>query len=316
MNKIAFVYPGQGCQAPGMGKDLYTHFPIARTVFERAGKALNMDIAQLCFDGSMEDLSRTENTQPAILTVAAAMTEILKSRAILPSAVAGLSLGEYAALVAAGSLSLEEGVQLVRTRGLLMQNEVPEGQGGLLAVVGMKSDEIEHIIDPLKTKGVISCSNYNAPDQTVVGGTLELLHEAAPLLKEGGARMAKLLNVSAPFHTQMLHGAGKKLRPHLEQATILRPFADYYPNTLGARAEEESNIAELLEQQVYTPVRWEQSIRAMIADGVDTFIEVYPGKTVASLIKKIDPSVSVVTLSTLEELEAFLAEWQVEQWAV
>lgn len=328
MNKLAFVYPGQGCQAPGMGKDLYEHYEVARNVFDRASRALKMDMAELCFAGSMEELSLTENTQPAILTVSVAMTEILKSEGILPSAVAGLSLGEYSALVASNALELEEAASIVRTRGLLMQNEVPAGKGGLLAVVGLSSEKIEEAIAPLKDHGVISCSNFNATDQTVVGGELVLLDEAQELLKAAGARMTKLLNVSAPFHTNMLEGAGKKLRPYLENAQILRPFADYYPNTMGKKIDfdtlvpaenpcPKAPIIDLLEQQVSNPVRWVESVKAMIEDGVDTFVEVYPGKTVASLIKKIDKTVKVVTLASLEDLEAFIAEYKGEdEWAV
>lgn len=327
MRKLAFVYPGQGCQAPGMGQDLYEHYDIAKTVFNRASDALGIDMAELCFAGSMEELSLTENTQPAILTVSVAMTEILKSHGILPSAVAGLSLGEYSALVASNALDLEEAVSLVRTRGLLMQNEVPSGKGGLLAVVGLSADKIEEAIAPLKDHGVISCSNFNATDQTVVGGELVLLDEAQILLKEAGARMTKLLNVSAPFHTNMLEGAGKKLRPYLEEAKILRPFADYYPNTIGEKVNFDALSAEvegpkmpiidLLEKQVSNPVKWVQSVKAMIEDGVDTFVEVYPGKTVASLIKKIDKTVKVISLASLEDLEAFIAEHKGEdEWAV
>ena len=324
MNKLAFVYPGQGCQAPGMGKDIYEHYEVAREVFDKASKSLKMDLEELCFAGSMEELSLTENTQPAILTVSVAMTEVLKSHGIMPDAVAGLSLGEYSALVASNALSLEEAVSLLRTRGLLMQNEVAAGQGGLLAVVGLSSDKIEEAIAPLKDHGTISCSNFNATDQTVVGGEMVLLDEAQGLLKEAGARMTKLLNVSAPFHTDMLEGAGKKLRPYLEETSIIKPFADYYPNTLGQRADFDHDdlnpkapIIDLLEQQVSNPVRWVESVKAMIADGVDTFVEVYPGKTVASLIKKIDKNVRVISLANLEDLANFIGEYKGEdEWAV
>lgn len=324
MSKLAFVYPGQGCQAPGMGKDIYENYAAARDVFDRASRSLKMDLEELCFVGSMEELSLTENTQPAILTVSVAMTEVLKSHGILPAAVAGLSLGEYSALVASEALSLEEAVKLVRTRGLLMQNEVPAGQGGLLAVVGLACDKIEEAIAPLREHGVISCSNFNATDQTVVGGEMVLLLEAQDLLKQAGARMTKLLNVSAPFHTNMLEGAGKKLRPHLETTNISKPFADYYPNTIGKKIEFQGDIPcvkapiiDLLEQQVSNPVRWVESVKAMIEDGVDTFVEVYPGKTVASLIKKIDKNVRVVSLANLDDLAAFIAEQKgEEEWAV
>ncbi len=328
MKKIAFVYPGQGCQATGMGKELYENYPIAKEVFERASKALDLDIAELCFEGSMEELSLTENTQPTILTVSAALTEILKSNGIVPHAIAGLSLGEYSALVAGGALSLEEAVSLVRTRGLLMQEEVPAGVGGLLAVMGIPQEKIESAIEPLKSKGHIACSNFNTKDQIVVGGEMSLLEEAQNLLKAAGARMTTFLKVSAPFHTKMLTGAGEKLRAHLEKASIRKPSADYYPNAIGKKMEwveecsisqiknEKEQIVSLLVEQVSSPVRWLQNIENMIADGVDTFVEVYPAKTVSSLIKKIDKNVNIITLSNIDELESFIASQGGEQWAV
>lgn len=328
MKKIAFVYPGQGCQAPGMGKELYENYPIAREVFEKASKALDLDIASLCFEGSMEELSLTENTQPTILTVSAALTEILKSNGIFPHAIAGLSLGEYSALVAGGSLSLEEAVSLVRMRGLLMQEEVPAGVGGLLAVMGISQEKIEEAIEPLRNKGHVACSNFNTKDQIVVGGEMSLLEEAQDLLKAAGARMLTFLKVSAPFHTKMLAGAGEKLRAHLEKASIRKPNADYYPNAIGNKMQwieecsisqiknEKEQIVSLLVEQVSSPVRWLQNIENMIADGIYTFVEVYPAKTVSSLIKKIDKNVNIITLSSIDELEHFIASQGGEQWAV
>lgn len=329
MGKIAFVYPGQGCQATGMGKELYDNYPEAREIFERASAALEMDIAELCFSGSMEELSLTENTQPTILTVSAALTQILKNRDITPDAIAGLSLGEYSALVAGDALSLEEAVSLVRTRGILMQEEVPAGVGGLMAVVGLTQEKIEQAIAPLQTKGNIFCSNFNTYDQIVIGGEIVLLEEAQMLLKEAGARMTTMLKVSAPFHTKMLTGAGEKLRTYLEGAKLRKPNADYYPNVLGAKLDwiesgssitkikdEREQMIHLLEEQVSNPVKWVQTIENMIADGVDTFVEVYPAKTVSSLIKKIDKEVKIVTLSNLDELQNFIEEQGGERWAV
>lgn len=329
MNKIAFVYPGQGCQAQGMGKDLYDNYPEAREVFDKASSALNMDMARLCFEGTIEELSLTENTQPAILTVSVALTKILQAKGIRPHAVAGLSLGEYSALVAGGAMSLDDAVALVRVRGLLMQEEVPAGIGGLLAVMGLSQDKIESAIEPLHEKGHIACSNFNTQDQIVVGGEIRLLEEAQVLLKEAGARMTTFLKVSAPFHTKMLAGAGEKLRPHLENASIRKPMADYYPNTLGSKMQwfedhdsistiknEKEQIIEMLVEQVSTPVQWLQNIESMIRDGVDTFVEVYPCKTVSSLIKKIDKNVKIITLSNLDELKNFIDSQGGEQWAV
>ncbi len=329
MKKIAFVYPGQGCQAPGMGKELYDNYPSARRVFERISDALGKDMARLCFEGSMEELSLTENTQPAILTVSVALTEILKEYGIVPDAIAGLSLGEYSALVAADALSAEEAASLVRTRGILMQQEVPEGVGSLLAVVGLTHERIEEAIAPLKAKGHISCSNFNAQDQIVIGGEIPLLEEAQALLKAAGARMTTFLKVSAPFHTDMLKGAGDKLRPHLERIDFVKPCATYYPNVLGEQLawidescpitrikNEKEQIVRLLVDQVYSPVKWVQTVENMIADGITTFVEVYPGKTVSSLIKKIDKNVEVISLTNPSELAAFLEAQGGKEWAV
>lgn len=329
MSKIAFVYPGQGCQATGMGKDLYENYPIAREVFEKASRALGEDVAELCFAGSAEELSLTKNTQPAILTVSVALAEILKSYGIMPDAIAGLSLGEYSALTASDAISLEEAVSLVRTRGVLMQDEVPEGVGGLLAVVGLSREKIEETIQPLQAKGNISCSNFNTREQTVVGGEIALLEEAQVLLKEAGAKMTTFLNVSAPFHTKMLRGAGEKLRSHLQNTKLRKPSADYYPNILGEKMQwvasdrsiahikdEKEQMIQLLEEQVYHPVQWVQTIENMIDDGIDTFVEIYPAKTVSSMIKKIDKSVNIITLSNLQELQAFIDSKGGEQWAV
>jgi len=312
MKKIAFVYPGQGCQFEKMGQEFYNNYASAREVFDRASKSLGEDLSELCFESSLEKLSLTENTQPAIFTVSMALSRILEEHGIQASAFAGLSLGEYSGLCASKSISLEDGVGLVRTRGKLMQEEVPVGKGSLMAVMGLSQLQIEEAISPLQAKGIISCSNINTDNQIVVGGQIELLQEAEAILKQAGARRAMFLNVSAPFHTKMLVGAGKKLRLELENINISNPDKAYYPNVTGELfAAAEGNdikavIANLLENQVYSPVLWNKTIKNMISSGIDTFVEVFPGNVAGSLIKKIDKNVEIISLSNLDMLETFL----------
>lgn len=312
MKKIAFVYPGQGCQFEKMGQEFYNNYASAREVFDRASNSLGEDLSELCFESSLEKLSLTENTQPAIFTVSMALSRILEENGIKASAFAGLSLGEYSGLCASKAISLEDGVGLVRTRGKLMQEEVPVGKGSLMAVMGLSQLQIEEAISPLQAKGIISCSNINTDNQIVVGGQIELLQEAEAILKQAGARRAMFLNVSAPFHTKMLVGAGKKLRLELENINISNPDKAYYPNVTGELfAAAEGNdikavIANLLENQVYSPVLWNKTIKNMISSGIDTFVEVFPGNVAGSLIKKIDKNVEIINLSNLDMLETFL----------
>lgn len=312
MKKIAFVYPGQGCQFEKMGQEFYNNYACAREVFDRASSSLGEDLARLCFESDIAKLSLTENTQPAIFTVSMALSKILEENGIQASAFAGLSLGEYSGLAAAKAISLEDGVGLVRTRGKLMQDEVPVGKGSLMAVMGLSQAQIEEAISPLQTKGIISCSNINTDNQIVVGGQIELLQEAEAILKQAGAKRAMFLNVSAPFHTKMLVGAGKKLRTELESIAISTPDKAYYPNVTGELfciSENENvhcRIADILEKQVYSPVLWNKTIKNMISNGINTFVEVFPGNVAGSLIKKIDKNVEIISISNLEMLETFL----------
>lgn len=315
MKKIAFVYPGQGCQFEKMGREFYDSYACAREVFELASESLGDDLKELCFESDLEKLSLTENTQPAIFTVSMALSKILDSNGIKATAFAGLSLGEYSGLSAAGAISIEDGVRLVRKRGQLMQDEVPVGKGSLMAVMGLTQDSIEEAILPLQSKGIISCSNINTDNQIVIGGEIELLKEAEGMLKAAGAKRAMFLNVSAPFHTKMLTGAGQKLKMELDRIAINAPDKDYYPNVTGElfipeSADVKSQIADLLEKQVYSPVLWTRSIRSMMAQGVDTFVEVFPGNVAGSLIKKIDKSAEVISISNVEMLEAFLNSYR------
>lgn len=315
MKKIAFVYPGQGCQFEKMGKDFYDNYACAREVFELASESLGDDLKELCFESNLEKLSLTENTQPAIFTVSMALSKILESNGITTSAFAGLSLGEYSGLSASGAISIEDGVRLVRTRGKLMQDEVPVGKGSLMAIMGLTQEKIEEAILPLQSKGIISCSNINTDNQIVIGGQVELLKEAEVILKTAGAKRAMFLNVSAPFHTKMLTGAGKKLRLELDKIIIQSPDKDYYPNVTGEIFNAGSQsaqfaIADLLEKQVYSPVLWNKSIKNMIDQGITTFVEVFPGNVAGSLIKKIDKNAEVISISNVEMLETFLNSYR------
>lgn len=315
MKKIAFVYPGQGCQFEKMGKEFYDNYACAREVFELASESLGEDLKDLCFESDLEKLSLTENTQPAIFTVSMALSKILESNGINTSAFAGLSLGEYSGLSAAGAISIEDGVRLVRTRGKLMQDEVPVGKGSLMAIMGLSQEKIEEAILPLQSKGIISCSNINTDNQIVIGGQVELLKEAEGILKSAGAKRAMFLNVSAPFHTKMLTGAGEKLRLELDKIAIQAPDKDYYPNVTGeifnsGSQSVHSAIGDLLEKQVYSPVLWNKTIKNMIAQGINTFVEVFPGNVAGSLIKKIDKNVEIISISNVEMLETFLNSYR------
>jgi len=316
MKKIAFVYPGQGCQFEKMGKEFYDNYACAREVFELASEALGEDLKDLCFESDLETLSLTQNTQPAIFTVSMALSKILESNAVKASAFAGLSLGEYSGLCASGAISIEDGVRLVRTRGKLMQDEVPVGKGSLMAIMGLSQDKIEEAILPLQSKGIISCSNINTDNQIVIGGQVELLKEAEAILKSAGAKRAMFLNVSAPFHTKMLTGAGEKLRLELDKIAVKSPDKDYYPNVTGEifipqmPENAHADIADLLEKQVYSPVLWNKTIKNMINEGINTFVEVFPGNIAGSIIKKIDKNVEIISLSNMEMLETFLNSYR------
>ena len=304
MSRIAFVFPGQGAQYVGMGKDFYENFDVCKEVFETARKVTGLDIKGICFDEN-EQINITEYTQIAMLTVEVALMKVLEEKGIKPEVTAGLSLGEYGALVTAGVLSTEEAFKVVRQRGILMQEAVPTG-GAMAAVLGMDSDKIAKICE--ETEGIVSVANYNCPGQIVITGEETAVDAACETLKENGAKRCVKLNVSGPFHSAMLKEAGEKLLQVLNEVTIGDIKVPYLTNVTADYVADKEEVKDLLKQQVYSSVKWQQSVEKMIADGIDTFIEIGPGKTLAGFMRKIDKEkkVTMLNLEKQEDLEKIM----------
>lgn len=299
MSKIAFIYPGQGAQKAGMGRDFYENSPLAAKLYDQASQALGLDMKALCFEEN-EKLDLTEYTQAALVTTCLAMTAVLKEQGIRPDITAGLSLGEYAAIAAAGGMDPMDAIRLVRKRGILMQNTVPAGVGAMCAVMALDAAKIEEVLEGMAD---VTIANYNCPGQIVITGKTECVEEAAEKLREAGAKRTIMLNVSGPFHSPLLKAAGEELAEELEKVT-LRPLAvPYVTNVTAGTVEDIGKTRELLAEQVSSPVRWMQSMEAMIADGVDTFVEIGPGKTLAGFLKKISRDVTVYNVGTWEDVE-------------
>jgi len=287
--KIAFIYPGQGAQYVGMGKEVYENYTEAKRVFEQASDSLGFDLAKLCFEGPEEELIKTENTQPAILTVSIALTKVLQKKGVNSDVSAGLSLGEYASLVLAGAIDFEHAVKIVKNRGKYMQSVVPEGKGTMAAIMGLDNEIVEEICKISSNMGIVEPANYNCPGQLVISGEVDAVKRAVELAKEKGAKRAVVLSVSAPFHSSMLIMAGKLLEKDLENIPVYDLAMPVISNVTADYVKKEE-IKNLLVSQVSHPVLWEQSIRKMIKDEVDTFIEIGPGKTLTGFLKKIDKS--------------------------
>ena len=299
MGKTAVIFPGQGAQYVGMAKDFYDSFEDSKKVFDEADDVLDIELKKICFEEN-DDINKTEYTQPAMVAAEVAIYEHLKNAGLKADVFAGLSLGEYSALVAAGAMTLADGIKTVRRRGILMQNEVPLGMGGMAAVIAMDADKIAEICE--NTPGKVQIANYNCSGQIVISGEAEAVKAASAALAEAGAKRVIPLNVSGPFHSQMLVPAGEKLYDFLQGVDVAEGFAPYYCNADAEEIIDAAKVKELLKRQVYSSVRWQQTIENMIADGVDTFIEVGPGKTLTGFMKKINREVKSINIATVDDL--------------
>lgn len=307
MGKIAFVFPGQGAQAVGMGKDVYDALPNSRAVFEKGDEVLGFPLSKLVFEGPDSELKQTVNTQPALLTASVAYLEALREQGLKADYVAGHSLGEYSALVAAGVLSYEDAVTLVRLRGRFMEEAVPGGQGAMAAVLGAEREALAVLCQTVSEEsGVVELANVNCPGQIVVSGSQEGVNGVVQRVKEAGGKRAIPLEVSGPFHSSMMRAAADRLAEELKKVTFNTPNVPVIVNVTASPVTDPEEIRELLVRQVYSPVLWQDSIEWLIADGVDTFVEIGSGSVLAGLIRKIDKTVKVININTLESVQTVL----------
>jgi [acyl-carrier-protein] S-malonyltransferase len=304
MGKVAFVFPGQASQYPGMGKELADKYPAAKAVFNEADKALGFSISQMCFEGTEEDLKLTANTQPAILTCSVAVYRVLAERGLAPDFVAGHSLGEYSALVASGALKFADAVQLVRKRGAYMQDAVPAGVGAMAAIMGLSPAVVADACKRAAESEICSAANLNSPDQTVISGHAGAVKRAVEIASQLGAKRAVILAVSAPFHSALMKPAQEKLEKDLRQTEFTALRVPLVTNVDADTIETGDESREALIRQVTMPVRWEESVRLLIDEGVNTFVEVGPGRVLSGLLRQIERSVATLNVEDEKSLAA------------
>ncbi len=309
MSKIAIIYPGQGAQKVGMGADFYETYSAARAIFDEAHEALDIDLKDICFKEN-EKIHLTEYTQPALVATCLAMTAVLKEAGVKADLTAGLSLGEYAAIATAGAMDPITAIQLVRKRGRFMQQAAPAGEGAMCAILGLETDKILSVVDAYKR---VSIANYNCPGQIVITGAKAEVMDASALLKEAGARRTLMLKVSGPFHSAFMEPAGEALKKEIDKISFRDLKIPYVANVTADFVRNKEQIGELLSKGVSSSVKWQQSMEFMISQGVDTFVEIGPGKTLAGFMKKINPSGRVLNVSCVEDVEHVLEELKIRK---
>ncbi len=304
MGKVAFVFPGQASQYPGMGKELAEKYPAARAVFEEADKALGFSISQMCFEGTEDELKLTANTQPAILTVSVAAYRVVAEKGLSPDFVAGHSLGEYSALVAVGSLNFTDAVRLVRKRGQYMQEAVPAGQGGMAAIMGISPAVVQDACKRAAQGEICTPANLNSPEQTVISGNASAVKRAVEIASQLGAKRSMMLAVSAPFHSALMMPAQEKLEKDLRATAFADLQVPLVTNVDADTIRKGDEAREALIRQVTMPVRWQESMRLLLDEGVNTFVEVGPGKVLAGLMRQIERSVASLNVEDEKSLQA------------
>ncbi|ALX47433.1 ACP S-malonyltransferase [Lentibacillus amyloliquefaciens] len=312
MKRVAFLFPGQGSQAVGMGKAFYDEYADVKKRFQKADQLLGIELTQLMFEGPKEKLTETENTQPALLLAGIAVQTLLQKENIQPVMAAGHSLGEYSALVAAGALPFEEALPLVAKRGKLMEEAFPKGKGTMAAVLGMNQSDIEQTLQHLNADEVVDIANLNCPGQIVISGSKEGIDNAVALLKENGAKRVMPLNVSGPFHSRLMKSANEQFAKELDHITFDDARIPVYANVTAEPVTEKSSIKDLLIRQLYSPVRFEESVRNMLDEKVDAFVELGTGKVLSGLVRKIDRKAKTFAIQDPDSLNEFLTWYREE----